>query len=107
MAKNEFNWGEGLFYDGTGDGRKKRKKDPYENPLGLSGETPGMIRDTEETLRQSRETDNAIGDAAKRIARPVPVVNIPDPVIPPEPQTEIPPAQTDTTLQNRSDSRFK
>ena len=42
MAKNEFNWGEGLFYDGTGDGRKKRKKDPYENPLGLSGETPGM-----------------------------------------------------------------
>ena len=98
MAKNEFNWGEGLFYDGTGDGRKKRKKDPYENPLGLSGETPGMIRDTEETLRQSRETDNAIGDAAKRIARPVPVVNIPDPVIPPEPQTEIPPAQSTTVI---------
>ena len=106
MAKNEFNWGEGLFYDGTGDGRKKRKKDPYENPLGLSGETPGMIRDTEETLRQSRETDNAIGDAAKRIARPVPVVNIPDPVIPPEPQTEIPPAQTDTVPQNRSVNTF-
>lgn len=51
MAKNEFNWGEGLFYDGTGDGKRKRKKDPYENPLGLSGKTPGMIRDTEETLR--------------------------------------------------------
>ena len=106
MAKNEFNWGEGLFYDGTGDGRKKRKKDPYENPLGLSGETPGMIRDTEETLRQSRETDNGIGDAAKRIARPVPVVKTPDPVIKPEPLTEILPAQTDTTLQNRSESLF-
>ena len=106
MANNEFNWGEGLFYDGTGDGKRKRKKDPYENPLGLSGETPGMIRDTEETLRQSRETDSAIGEEAKRIARPVPVVNIPDPVIPPEPQTEIPPAQTDTVPQNRSVNTF-
>ena len=106
MANNEFNWGKNMFYDGTGDGRRKRKKDPYENPLGLSSETPGMIRDTEETLRQSRETDNAIGEEAKRIARPVPVVKTPDPVIPPEPQTEIPPAQTDTVPQNRSVNTF-
>ena len=106
MANNEFNWGKNMFYDGTGDGKRKRKKDPYENPLGLSGETHGMIRDTEETLRQSRETDNAIGEEAKRIARPVPVVKTPDPVITPEPQTKIPPEQTDTTPQNRSDNTF-
>lgn len=40
MANNEFNWGEGLFYDGTGDGRRKRKKDPYENPLGCRQRRP-------------------------------------------------------------------
>ena len=107
MANNEYRWDEGLFYDGTGDGRRKRKKDPYENPLGLSGETSGIIRNTEDITRQSRETDNAMGEAAKRIARPVPVVNIPDPVITPEPQTKIPPEQPHTDSQNRSDSLFK
>ena len=106
MANNEFNWGEGLFYDGTGDGKRKRKKDPYENPLGLSSETPGMIRDTEETLRQSKETDNAIGETARLASKPLPSVKIPDPVIPPEPQTEIPPAQTDTAPQKNSVNLF-
>ena len=106
MAHNEFNLGEGLFYDGTGDIKRKRKKNPYENPLGLSDETPGMIRDTEDITRQSKETDNAIGEAAKRIARPVPVVKIPDPVILPQPQTEIPPEQTHTDRQNRSGNTF-
>ena len=106
MAKNEYNRGEGMFYDGTGDGKRKRKKDPYENPLGLSSETPGMIRDTEETLRQSKETDNAIGETARLASKPLPSVKIPDPVIPPEPQTEIPPAQTDTAPQKNSVNLF-
>ena len=106
MPDDEYGLNGNTYFDRTGDTRRKRKKNPYENPLGLSDETPGMIRDTEETLRQSQETDNGIGEAAKRIARPVPVVKIPDPVILPQPQTEIPPEQTHTDRQNRSGNTF-
>ena len=106
MPDEEYGWNGNTFSDGTGNGRRKRKKDPYQNPLGLSGKTPGMIRNTEETLRQSKETDNAIGEAAKQMNKPVPAVKIPDPVIPPRPQTEIPPEQTHTDGQNRSVNTF-
>ena len=106
MPDEEYGRNENTFSDGTGNGRRKRKKDPYQNPLGLSGETPGIIRDTEETLHQSRETDNAIGEAARQTNKPVPAVKIPDPVIPPRPQTEIPPEQTHTDGQNRSGNTF-
>ena len=108
MAKNEYNWGVGLFYDGTGDGKRKRKKDPYENPFGLSGEPPGILRDTEDTLRESQERDNAIGEAARQLDKPAPAVNLPDvPDIKPPLRSIIDPIQTDTDSQNRSGSRFK
>ena len=108
MASNEYRWDEGMFNDGSGDGRKKRKKDPYENPLGLSGEPPGILRDNEDTLRESQERDNAIGEAARQLDKPAPAVNLPDvPDIKPPLRSIIDPIQTDTDSQNRSGSRFK
>ena len=108
MANNEYRWDEGMFNDGTGDGRKKRKKDPYENPLGLSGEPPGILRDTEDTLRESQGRDNAIRRAATQADKPAPAVNLPDvPDIKPPLRSPIDPIQTDTDSQNRSGSRFK
>ena len=107
MANNEYNWGEGMFYDGTGDGKRKRKKELDNNPLGLSGETSGIIRDTQETIRQSQETDNAIGEAARQASKPLPPANIPDvPDIQPRLRAEIPSVQIDPDRQNRSGNLF-
>ena len=107
MANNEYRWDEGMFNDGTGDGRKKRKKDPYENPLGLSDKIPGILRDTEDTLRESQEIGNAIGRTATQAGKPASAVNIPDePDIRPQPRSAIEPAPGDTDSQNRSGSLF-
>ena len=108
MASNEYRWDEGMFNDSTGDGRKKRKKDPYENPLGLSGEPPGILRDTEDTLRESQERENAIGRAATQAGKPAPVVNLPDvPDIKPPLRSPIDSVTGDTNKPDPSGSLFK
>lgn len=97
MANDEYSWDEGMFNDGTDDRRQKRKKDPYDNPLGFSGETPGIIADTQDITRQSQETDNAIGRAATQQNKPLSPVTIPA-VLDVKPQTRVTvePVQTDT-----------
>lgn len=106
MPDDEYGWNENTHSGETGNGRRKRKKDPYENPSGLSGETSGIIRDTADIMRRSRETDAATGSAAAEADKPVPAVKIPDSVFKPLPQKGILPALTGTDRQNHSGTRF-
>lgn len=107
MTNNIDDWGESLFYDGTGNGRAKRKKDRYGNPLGVPDEMPGSIGDTEEIMRRSREADNAIGEAARKADKRMTSVKIPDeasgkPVF----RTDVPSVRNDTGTRNRSGNLF-
>ena len=107
MTNNIDDWGESLFYDGTGNGRAKRKKDRYGNPLGVPDEMPGSIGDTEEIMRRSREADNAIGEAARKADKRMTSVKISDeasgkPVF----RTDVPSVRNDTGTRNRSGNLF-
>ena len=67
--------------------RKKAKKDPYSNPLGFTEQPLGITDVVEDILRQSRQTDRAIGDAAGQLKKTEPAVRIFEtPVIQPEPK---------------------
>ena len=84
MSGNEFNWGDGLFGDPSGNSEKKRKKE-LENPLGFSVKPSGIIDDVDNILRQGSETDRAIGEASSQLKKTEPAVRIVEtPVIQPE-----------------------
>ena len=108
MANNDFSaWGDSIFNDPSDNSKKKPKKDPYANPLGMTETPSGITGETEDILRQSRETDRAIGEAAGHLKTPEPIVKIPEAsVIKPTPLPE-PDIQSHTGKPDNNTSRTR